>query len=86
MKALIKQKREPGLWAGEVPVPEIGPNDVRIRIKKTAICGTDMHIYKWDPWSQKTVPVPMVTGHEYVGTISEMGSSVKGYQIGKICW
>jgi threonine 3-dehydrogenase len=76
MKALVKAKREPGLWMQEVPVPTIGASDVLIRIKKTAICGTDVHIYNWDEWSQKTVPVPMVTGHEYVGTVEEVGADV----------
>lgn len=82
MKALVKAKREPGLWMEEVPVPTIGANDVLIRIRKTAICGTDVHIYNWDEWSQKTVPVPMVTGHEYVGVIEEVGSAVTDYKPG----
>src|SRR5260370_15243669 len=82
MKALVKAKREPGMWMEEVAVPTIGANDVLIRIKKTAICGTDVHIYNWDEWSQKTVPVPMVTGHEYVGVIEEVGSDVVDYQPG----
>jgi threonine 3-dehydrogenase len=82
MKALIKNKREQGIWMGDVPVPEVGPNDVKIRIRKTAICGTDVHIYNWDAWSQKTIPVPMVTGHEYVGVIEQVGSHVRGFQIG----
>jgi threonine 3-dehydrogenase len=82
MKALIKSKREQGIWMGDVPVPEVGPNDVKIRIRKTAICGTDVHIYNWDAWSQKTIPVPMVTGHEYVGVIEEVGSHVRGFQKG----
>ncbi len=76
MKALVKAKREPGLWMEQVPVPTIGANDVLIRIKKSAICGTDVHIYNWDEWSQKTVPVPMVTGHEFVGTVADVGSAV----------
>jgi threonine 3-dehydrogenase len=82
MKALIKKKAEPGLWMGEVPVPEIGPTDVLIKIRKTAICGTDVHIFNWDAWSQKTIPVPMVIGHEYVGTIAKVGSAVRGFQVG----
>ena len=82
MKALIKSKREQGIWMGEVPVPEIGPNDLLIKIRKTAICGTDIHIYNWDDWSQKTIPVPMVTGHEFIGEVSAMGSAVKGFSLG----
>ena len=82
MKALVKAKREPGLWMEEVPVPTIGANDVLIKIKKSAICGTDVHIYKWDEWSQKTIPVPMVVGHEYVGVIEEVGSDVTDYKPG----
>jgi len=82
MKALVKKFPEPGMWMDEVPVPSIGANDVLIRIKKTAICGTDVHIYNWDEWSQKTVPVPMVTGHEYVGVIEEVGSDVVDYKPG----
>ncbi|HEY3357066.1 MAG TPA: L-threonine 3-dehydrogenase [Polyangia bacterium] len=82
MKALVKQKREPGLWMAEVPVPAIGPNDVLVKIRKTAICGTDLHIYNWDEWSQKTIPVPMVTGHEFVGTIDAIGSHVSGFAVG----
>jgi threonine 3-dehydrogenase len=82
MKALVKRKREPGLWMEEVPVPEIGPNDVLIRIRKTAICGTDLHIYNWDEWSQKTIPVPMVTGHEFVGVVEQVGSHVSGFAPG----
>jgi len=64
MKALVKKYAEPGIWLDEVPVPEPGINDVLIRIKKTSICGTDIHIYNWDEWAQQTIPVPMVTGHE----------------------
>ncbi len=82
MKALVKAKREPGIWMEQVPVPEPGPNDVLIRIEKTAICGTDVHIYNWDEWAQKTVPVPMVTGHEFVGVIAETGSSATRYRPG----
>jgi threonine 3-dehydrogenase len=82
MKALVKSRREPGLWMEEVPVPEIGPNDVLVRIHKSAICGTDMHIWNWDSWSQKTIPVPMVVGHEYVGRIEKIGAEVEGYKIG----
>jgi threonine 3-dehydrogenase len=82
MKALIKAKREPGIWLGEAEIPEVGPNDVKIRIRKTAICGTDIHIYNWDEWAQKTIPVPMHVGHEYVGEIVELGSQVAGFAIG----
>jgi threonine 3-dehydrogenase len=83
IKGLVKAKREPGIWMEQVPMPEIGPNDVLIKIKKTAICGTDLHIYNWDEWSQRTIPVPMVVGHEFVGTIAEVGSAVKGYKVGE---
>lgn len=82
MKALVKSKREPGLWMEDVPIPEIGPNDVLIRIHKSAICGTDMHIWNWDAWSQKTIPVPMTVGHEYVGRIEKIGAEVEGYKVG----
>lgn len=82
MKALVKLKKEPGLWMEEIPVPEIGVNDVLIKIKNSAICGTDVHIYKWDAWAQKTIPVPMAVGHEFVGHIAEIGSQVNGYKIG----
>ncbi|HOJ87276.1 MAG TPA: L-threonine 3-dehydrogenase [Elusimicrobiales bacterium] len=83
MKALIKKHREKGIWMGEVPEPICGDNEVKIKIKKTAICGTDVHIYKWDEWSQKTIPVPMVVGHEFVGEIAELGKNVKGFKIGQ---
>ena len=82
MQALVKAKREQGLVMQEVPVPEVGPNDVRIGIHKTAICGTDMHIWKWDEWAQKTIPVPMHVGHEYVGVIDQVGSHVSGFAVG----
>ncbi|ELX8379973.1 L-threonine 3-dehydrogenase [Providencia vermicola] len=82
MKALSKLKAEPGIWMTDVPKPELGHNDVMIKIRKTAICGTDVHIYNWDEWSQKTIPVPMVVGHEYVGEIVEIGQEVKGFKIG----
>ncbi|HOT10948.1 MAG TPA: L-threonine 3-dehydrogenase [Polyangiaceae bacterium] len=82
MKALIKAKPEVGIWMGEVPKPEIGPNDLLIRIRKTAICGTDIHIYHWDDWAQKTIPVPMVVGHEFAGEVVEIGSAVEGFHIG----
>jgi threonine 3-dehydrogenase len=82
MKALIKKEARPGIWMGEIPEPSIGPNDVLIKIAKTAICGTDMHIYKWDNWAQKTIKVPMAVGHEYVGRIVDMGSEVRGFSLG----
>lgn len=83
MKSLVKAKSEPGIWMQDTPIPEIGVNDVLIKIKKSAICGTDLHIYKWDDWAQKTVPVPMVTGHEYVGVIEQLGKEVKHLKIGQ---
>jgi threonine 3-dehydrogenase len=82
MKALAKLHREPGIWQTETEVPTPGHNDLLIKIKKTAICGTDVHIYKWDEWSQNTVPVPMVVGHEYMGTVVGMGSEVRGFAVG----
>lgn len=82
MKSLSKLKPEPGLWMTDVPVPTIGPNDVLIKIKKTAICGTDLHIYNWDEWAQRTVPVGITTGHEFVGVIAELGSEVTGFKVG----
>ena len=84
MKALVKKFAEPGLWLEEVPVPEIGINDVLIKIHKTSICGTDIHIYNWDEWAQKTIPVPMVVGHEYVGTVEAIGSNVHDVKIGEL--
>jgi len=83
MKALVKAKSEPGLWMEDVPLPMTGPHDVLIRINKTAICGTDMHIFNWDSWAQKTIPVPMTVGHEYVGEIVELGSEVRGLDLGE---
>ncbi len=82
MKALVKVRPEKGIWMEDVPMPEMGVNDVLIKIKKTAICGTDLHIYKWDAWSQATIKTPMTIGHEYVGTIVDKGSGVKNIQIG----
>ncbi|WP_432474819.1 L-threonine 3-dehydrogenase [Amphritea sp. HPY] len=84
MKALVKRESAPGLWLEEVPVPQVGINDVLIKIKRTAICGTDMHIYNWDSWAQNTIPVPMVVGHEFVGEIVEVGSNVNDFQCGQI--
>jgi threonine 3-dehydrogenase len=76
MKALVKAKSEPGLWLEEIPVPSVGINDVLIRVDKTAICGTDVHIWNWDAWAQNTIPVPMAVGHEFVGRVVEFGSNV----------
>src|SRR5688572_25976290 len=84
MKALVKKKSEPGLWLEEVPVPQIGINDVLIHVDRTGICGTDVHIYKWDAWAQKTIPVPMVVGHEFVGEIVEVGSNVTDFHPGDV--
>ena len=84
MKALVKEKAEVGLWLQDVPEPEVGINDVLIKVKRTAICGTDMHIYNWDEWAQKTIPVPMVVGHEFVGEIVEIGSNVNDFHPGQI--
>jgi threonine 3-dehydrogenase len=82
MKALIKAKAEKGLWMQDIPEPAYGPNDVLIRIKKTAICGTDMHIWHWDDWARRTIPVPMAVGHEYAGEIVALGSEVQGLSVG----
>ena len=82
MKSLAKIHREPGIWCIDSPKPEVGHNDLLIKIRKTAICGTDMHIYQWDEWSQNTIPVPMVVGHEYVGEVVGMGQEVQGFAIG----
>src|SRR5271156_209871 len=82
MKALAKLQSTPGLWLTDVPMPTIGINDVLIRVDRTGICGTDLHIYKWDAWAQKTIPVPMVVGHEFVGRIVELGSNVHDFHPG----
>ncbi|MDR3491729.1 MAG: L-threonine 3-dehydrogenase [Gammaproteobacteria bacterium] len=82
MKALVKSKHAPGIWMENVDMPFVGHNDVLIKIKKTAICGTDIHIYKWDEWAQKNVPIPLTIGHEFVGEIVEMGKEVHGFKIG----
>lgn len=82
MKALSKLKAEPGIWMTDAPKPEVGHNDLLIKIRKTAICGTDVHIYKWDEWASKTIPTPMVVGHEYVGEVVDMGQEVRGFQVG----
>jgi threonine 3-dehydrogenase len=83
MKALVKAKPEQGLWMERVPVPEPGPTEVLIKVKKSAICGTDVHIWNWDEWSAKTVPVPMVVGHEFMGEIVELGAAVTDYHVGQ---
>ena len=82
MKALVKKEPMKGIWMEEVAMPKVGVNDVLIKIKKTAICGTDLHIYKWDEWSQKTIKTPMTIGHEYVGVVAEVGPGVRNIQVG----
>jgi len=84
MKALVKKYRKPGLWLEDVPEPQIGINDLLIRVDRTGICGTDLHIYKWDEWSQKTIPVPMVVGHEFVGRVEKVGSNVADFSPGDL--
>lgn len=84
MKALVKKYAEPGLWLDDIPEPKYGINDVLIKVKKTGICGTDLHIYKWDAWAQKTIPVPMAVGHEFVGEIIAVGSNVSDFHPGEI--
>ena len=84
MKALVKAKSEKGLWLQDVPEPDVGPNDVKVKILRTAICGTDMHIWHWDEWAQRTIPVPMTVGHEFVGRIVEFGENVSGFELGQI--
>ena len=83
MKALVKEKAAPGLWMREVPKPEIGPDDVLVKVHKTGICGTDIHIFNWDEWAQKTIPTPMTIGHEYAGEIVALGANVRRLQIGQ---
>jgi threonine 3-dehydrogenase len=84
VKALVKSAAAPGLWLEDVAVPEIGINEVLIRVLRTGICGTDVHIYKWDEWAQKTIPVPMTIGHEFVGRIEKVGSNVAGFAPGEL--
>ncbi|MBL8233871.1 MAG: L-threonine 3-dehydrogenase [Bryobacterales bacterium] len=84
MKALVKKEARPGLWLDDIPEPSYGINDVLIRVKKTGICGTDVHIYKWDEWAQRTIPVPMAIGHEFVGEIVAVGSNVSDFHPGEI--
>ncbi len=82
MRALVKAKPEPGIWLEDVDRPDVGHNDVLIKVKRTAICGTDIHIYQWDDWARETIPVPMAVGHEFSGEIVECGIEVKGFNIG----
>lgn len=84
MRALVKRRAEPGLWLEEVPQPEMGIDDILIRVLKSSVCGTDVHIYNWDAWAQKTIPVPMVVGHEFVGRIEQVGSHVHDFHPGAI--
>ena len=84
MIALVKKRPEPGLWLEQVPTPETGINDVLIRVSQTGICGTDLHIYNWDAWAQRTIHLPMVVGHEFVGTVAQVGSNVKDFKAGDV--
>jgi threonine 3-dehydrogenase len=84
MPAVVKTRSAPGLELQEVPVPEVGPNDVLIRVQKASICGTDVHIYNWDAWAQKTIPVPLVIGHEFVGIVADVGSAVTDFKQGEL--
>ncbi len=83
MKSLVKAKRAPGIWMEDIPVPTFGVNDVLIKVEKTAICGTDIHIYQWDAWAAATIPVPMTIGHEFYGKIVNVGSEVEGLVVGQ---
>lgn len=86
MKALVKKESTPGIWLDEAPVPAFADDEVLIKTRKTSICGTDVHIYKWDAWAQKTIPVPMVVGHEFMGEIAKVGKNVKGLKVGdRVC-
>ena len=84
MKALVKKHAKEGLWLEDVPEPQIGIDDVLIHIKRASICGTDVHIYNWDEWAQKTIPVPLTIGHEFVGVVEEVGSNVRDFHAGEI--
>ena len=84
MKALVKSRAEPGLWLEDVPEPEVGINDVKIRVRETGVCGTDVHIHRWDGWAQRTIPVPLVIGHEFVGEVAEVGSNVSDFRPGEV--
>ncbi|MFY7698119.1 MAG: L-threonine 3-dehydrogenase [Legionella sp.] len=83
MKALVKAKSEPGIWMDDIAIPDYGVNDILIKVRQTAICGTDIHIYHWDDWAQATIPVPMTVGHEFSGEIVEIGREVKGFEVGQ---
>jgi threonine 3-dehydrogenase len=83
MRALVKSKAEPGIWMEDIPKPDVGPNDVLIEVRKTSICGTDLHIVAWDEWAAETIPVPMTIGHEYMGVVAAFGSEVEGLKIGR---
>lgn len=86
MKALVKAKSEKGIWMQTLPIPEIGHNDILIKIKKTAICGTDLHIYLWDEWAKKNIPVPMQVGHEFFGIVDKIGAGVTRFKVGaRVC-
>lgn len=82
MRALVKAKDEPGLWMEDVPVPHIGPHQILVRVRRTSICGTDLHIHAWDEWARSTIPVPLVVGHEFMGEVAEVGAEVVGFQPG----
>ena len=82
MRALVKAEAKEGLVLRDEPIPQIGPDDILIKVAKTGICGTDLHIWKWDQWAQKTIPVPMVVGHEYAGVVTEIGSHVRTVKVG----
>jgi len=82
MKALVKRSAEPGIWMEDVPAPTVSTNEVLVKVEKTAICGTDLHIYNWDQWSQRTIKPPLVIGHEFVGEIVELGLGVHNYKVG----
>src|SRR5947208_13780724 len=84
MKAVVKAKADPGRWLEEVPVPKVAGDEVLIRVLKASICGTDVHIYNWDAWAQKTIPVPMTIGHEFVGAVETVGGHVKGFARGNL--
>lgn len=94
MKALGKLKKEPGIWLYDAPLPQMNPDEVRIRIQRTSVCGTDVHIYEWDEWAQRTIPVPMTTGHEFYGIVDQVGAQVTSIKVGDrvsgeghlICW
>lgn len=83
MKALVKKQKKSGLWKADIPLPQVGDDEVLIKVRKTSICGTDVHIYKWDAWAQKTVPTPMVIGHEFMGEIAALGKNVRNLKVGQ---